>query len=78
MYGFPTKVYALTSCNFNINTFAFIEKMTNTFGTFMVNMVCFEDTQNINSNSKNKLKFNVELINFPKDFIKDNSVFNIN
>lgn len=77
-YGFPTKVYSLTSCNFNINTYTYIEKMTNALGTFMVNMVCFEDTQNNKTDSKNQLKFAVELVNFPKNFIKDNSVFVIN
>ena len=77
-YGYPTKVYSITSCNFNVQTYAYIEKMTNALGTFMVNTVCFEDTQNNKSKPKNKLKFNVELINFPKDFIKDNSVFDIN
>jgi hypothetical protein len=77
-YGYPTKVFTLTSCNFNVKTYAHIEKMTNNLGTFMVNMVCFEDTQNSKSNPKNQLKFTVELINFPKDFIKDNSVFDIN
>jgi len=77
-YGYPTKVYAITSCNFNVQTYAYIEKMTNTLGTFMVNMVCFEDTQNNKANPKNQLKFTVELINFPKDFVKDNSIFDVN
>ena len=76
-YGFPTTVYALTSCNFNVQTYAYIEKMTNALGTFMVNMVCFEDTQNNKSNPKNQLKFVVELINFPNNFIKNNSIFDI-
>ena len=77
-YGYPTKVYSISSCNFNIQTYAYIEKMTNALGTFMVNMVCFEDTQNNKANPKNQLKFTVELISFPKDFIKDNSVFDVN
>jgi hypothetical protein len=77
-YGYPTKVYAITSCNFNVQTYAYIEKMTNALGTFMVNMVCFEDTQNNKANPKNQLKFTVELINFPKDFVKDNSIFDVN
>ena len=77
-YGYPTKIFALTSCNFNVQTFAYIEKMTNRLGTFMVNMVCFEDTQNNKANPKNQLKFTVELVNFPTNFIKDNSVFEIN
>jgi hypothetical protein len=77
-YGYPTKVYALTSCNFNVQTYTYIEKMTNALGTFMVNMVCFEDTQNDKANPKNQLKFTVELVNFPTNFVKDNSVFDIN
>ena len=77
-YGYPTKIYALTSCNFNVQTYAYIEKMSNSLGTFMVNMICFEDTQNNNANPKNQLKFTVELLNFPDNFIKDNSVFEIN
>lgn len=52
--------------------------MTNRLGTFMVNMVCFEDTQNNKANPKNQLKFIVELVNFSTNFIKDNSVFEIN
>jgi hypothetical protein len=77
-YGYPTKVSALTFCNFNVSTYSYIEKITNTFGTFMINMVCFEDTQNTKANSQNQLKFTVELINFPSNFVKDNSVFEIN
>jgi len=77
-YGYPTKIYAFTSCNFNVQTYAYIEKMTNRLGTFMVNMVCFEDTQNNKANPKNQLKFTVELVNFPTNFVKDNSIFEIN
>lgn len=77
-YGYPTEVFALTSCKFNVKTFAFIEKITNVLGTFMINLVCFESTSNNNANPKNQLKFTVELVNFPKNFIKDNSIFDIN
>jgi hypothetical protein len=77
-YGFPTKIYALTYCNYNVNTYEYIEKITNSLGTFLINMVCFEDTQNNNANPKNQLKFTVELINFPTNFIKNNSLFQIN
>jgi hypothetical protein len=76
-YGYPTKNYALTFCNFNVITFSYIEKITNTLGTFLVNMVCFTNVQD-NSSTKNQLKFTVELINFPTNFIKENSVFTIN
>lgn len=78
MYGFPTNVYALTYCNFNIKTYAHIEKTKTPQGTFLLNMVCFEPTSNNKANSKNQLKFVVELVNFPKNFVKDNSIFDIN
>lgn len=76
-YGYPTKVYALTFCNFNVKTYSYIEKITNTLGTFLVNMVCFSDVQDLKAASKNQLKFTVELINFPPNFVKDNSIFTI-
>jgi len=76
-YGFPTKTYALTFCNFNVKTYSHIEKITNTLGTFLINMVCFSDVQNSKSNISNQLKFIVELVNFPPNFIKDNSIFTI-
>jgi hypothetical protein len=76
-YGYPTKVYSLTFCNFNVKTYSYIEKITNTLGTFLVNMVCFSDVQDSNATSKNQLKFVVELINFPPNFVKDNSIFTI-
>lgn len=77
-YGNPTDIYTLTSCNFNVQTFAYIEKITNNIATFLINMVCFEPTQNSKSNSKNQLKFTVELINFPDNFVRNNSIFNVN
>lgn len=77
-YGNPTKIYALTYCNFNVNTFSYIEKMTNTLGTFLVNMVCFMETQDTRASTKNQLNFTIELVSFPPDFVKDNSVFTIN
>ena len=77
-FGHPTKNYALTQCNFNVKTFAFIEKITNNLGEFLVNMVCFTDTTTNNQIQKNQLEFTVELMKFPTSFIKDNSVFDIN
>ena len=77
-YGYPTKIYSLTYCNFNVKTYSYIEKMTNTLGTFLVNMVCFSDVQNTKeSNVSKQLKFIVELISFPSNYIKENSVFTI-
>ena len=76
-YGYPTKVYALTFCNFNIKTYSYIEKITNTLGTFLINMVCFTDVQNAKETSSNQLKFFIELISFPPNFVKDNSIFTI-
>ena len=75
-YGFPNNINTLTYCNFNVKTYAYIEKITNSIGTFLVNLVCF------NSNSINKvdnqLNFTAELIKFPSNFIKNNSIYNIN
>ena len=51
--------------------------MTNTLGTFLVNMVCFADTQDTKLSNKNQLKFTAELVSFPPNFVKDNSVFTI-
>jgi len=76
-YGFPTNVYSLIYCNFNVKTYSYIEKITNTLGTFLVNMVCFSDVKNNKLNKSNQLKFTVELLNFPPNFIKENSVFTI-
>ncbi len=76
-YGYPTMIYALTYCNFNVQTFSYIEKMTNSIGTFLVNLVCFSDSNNPNT-SKNLLKFDVELISFPLNFVKQNSIYDIN
>ena len=57
--------------------YSYIEKITNTLGTFLVNMVCFTDVQNSKETSSNQLKFIVELISFPPNFVKDNSIFTI-
>ena len=76
-YGYPTKIYSLTFCNFNVKTFSYIEKITNTLGTFLVNMVCFSNVLDTTATSKNQLKFTVELVNFPPNFVKDNSIFTI-
>jgi hypothetical protein len=77
-YGYPTKVSSLIYCNFNVQTYSYIEKITNTLGTFLVNMVCFSDVQNTKLTTSNQLKFTVELISFPPNFVKENSVFTIN
>ena len=75
-YGFPTNVYPLISHNYDPkNSFAYIEKVTNSSGSFYVNIVGFADSQ---SYSSNKLSFTVELISFPVNYIKDNSLFVIN
>jgi len=69
----------LTHCNFNVQTYSFIEKITNALGTFLVNVVCISPENNSNpSQSKNKLNFTVELIKFPDNFIKNNSIYDIN
>jgi hypothetical protein len=73
-FGYPTNSYSLTMCNFNVKTFDYIEKITNTLGTFFINLVCFAETSD---KVKNELDFMVELKSFPTDFIKKNSLHNI-
>ena len=41
-------------------------------------MVCFADTQDSKLSTKNQLKFTVELVSFPPNFVKENSIYNIN
>lgn len=77
--GYSGKVQTLTYCNFNVQTYSFIEKITNSLGTFLINLVCIDSPTNQNpSTSKNKLNFTVELIKFPDNFIKNNSIYDIN
>lgn len=73
-FGYPTNSYSLTMCNFNVKTFDYIEKITNSLGTFFINLVCFAETTD---KVKNELDFIVELKSFPPDFIKKNSLHNI-
>ena len=65
-------------CNFNINTFNHIEKTTNSLGTFLINMVCFDDYNGGKLAKNNNMNFTVELQSFPEEFLKKTSIYNIN
>jgi hypothetical protein len=77
-YGFPVNVYSLIFCNFNINTYNHIEKSTNSLGTFLINMVCFDDHRGGSLAKTNNMHFTVELQSFPQEFLKKTSIYNIN
>lgn len=76
-YGYATNIYSLIFCNFNVQTFEYIEKITNTVGTFFVNMVCFDDYNGGKYANSNNLKFSVELKSYPKEYIKKMSIHNV-
>jgi hypothetical protein len=70
-YGSAENYYSLTVCNYNINTFKDIESVNYDNVNFLVNLVC------INSNTDNKLDFDVELSKFPDNFISKTSIYDI-
>jgi len=70
-YGSPENYYSLTVCNYNINTFKDIESVNSDNINFLTNLVC------INSNTNNKLEFDVELSKFPDNFISKTSIYDI-
>lgn len=76
-YGNIEKTYSLISCNFNVNTYAFIEKLTNPLGTFLINMVCFDPDDN-RQLPKNTLNFSVEMSKYPNSYLKDKNIYNLN
>ena len=76
-YGNIEKTYSLISCNFNVNTYAFIEKLTNPLGTFLVNMACFDPDDN-RQLPKNTLNFSVEMSKYPNSYLKDKNIYNLN
>ena len=77
-YGMPINIYTLTSCKFNVQTYAYIEKITNTLGTLLVNVVCFQNINtNANPNTNANLNLNVEMIKMPQDYIKKNTIHKV-
>jgi hypothetical protein len=76
-YGNVEKTYSLISCNFNVNTYAFIEKLTNPLGTFLVNMACFDPDDN-RQLPKNTLNFSVEMSKYPNSYLKEKNIYNLN
>ena len=76
-YGNVDKTYSLIFCNFNVNTYAFIEKLTNPLGTFLVNMVCF-DPDDKRTLPNNTLNFNFEISKYPDSYLKEKNIYNLN
>jgi hypothetical protein len=76
-YGNIDKTYSLVFCNFNINTYAFIEKLTNPLGTFLINMVCF-DPDDKRQLPNNTLNFNFEISKYPDSYLKEKNIYNLN
>jgi hypothetical protein len=76
-YGYENSSYSLISCDYNVNTYKDIEKITSSDISYFVNLVCFDDDSNRKYPTKT-LNFDVELTKFPKDFIINTSIFDIN
>jgi hypothetical protein len=76
-YGNVDKTYSLVFCKFNVDTYAFIEKLTNPLGTFFINMVCF-DSDEKRKLPNNTLNFNFEISKFPEAYIKQKNIYNLN
>jgi hypothetical protein len=76
-YGNIDKTYSLVFCNFNVNTYAFIEKLTNPLGTFLINMVCF-DPDDKRQLPNNTLNFSFEISKYPDSYLKEKNIYNLN
>lgn len=76
-FGFPDQTFSFIYCNFNVVTYSFIEKITNTTGTFLINLLCFDSDQNGSLVKTNKLNFIVELIKLPPEFMKKASIYDL-
>ena len=76
-YGNIDKTYSLIYCNFNVNTYAFIEKLTNPLGTFLINMLCF-DPDDKRQLPNNTLNFNFEISKYPDSYLKEKNIYNLN
>ena len=76
-YGNLDKSFSLVFCNFNIQTFAFIEKISNSIGTFLINLVCFDSDSN-RSLPSNTLNFSVEVSKYSEDYLKNVNVVSLN
>ena len=76
-YGTFDRSFSLIFCNFNVDTYAYIEKLTNPLGTFLINMVCFDsDQKRIFPN--NSLNFNFEISRFPDSYLRERNIKNLN
>jgi hypothetical protein len=77
VYGNIDKTFSLVFCNFNVNTYAFIEKLTNPLGTFLINMVCF-DPDDKRQLPNNTLNFSVEMSKYPDSYLIGQNILNLN
>ena len=75
-FGNIDKSYSLCFCNFNVNTYTFIEKVTNPIGTFLINMVCFDDDTK-REMPNNTLNFGFEVSKYPDSYLKENNIYNL-
>jgi len=73
IYGNVDEVLTLTTCNFDVNTFKYIEKITKDLTTYLINLVCLKK----NPETNNKLNFMVELIEFSKYFSENSNIYNL-
>ncbi len=76
-YGSIDKSYSLIFCNFNVDTYSYIEKLTNPLGTFLINLVCF-DLDNKRRLPNNTLNFKFEISKYPVAYLKDENIYNLN
>ena len=74
IYGNLDDKLVLTSCNYDINTFKYIEKATVTdLGQFFINLVCLDSS----TTKVNNLDFIVELLDYSNEVL-ENSIKEIN
>ncbi|AYV80019.1 MAG: hypothetical protein Gaeavirus5_16 [Gaeavirus sp.] len=75
-YGVVDKTFTLIYCNFNVNTYAFIEQTTNPLGVFLLNMVCF-DADDKRQLPKNNLNFVAQISKYPEAYLKDTNIYDL-
>ncbi len=75
-YGNVDKLYSLVSCNFNVDTYEFIEKTSNSLGTFLLNVLCV-DSDHDRKMPKNNINFNIEFIELPENYLKNKYIFDL-
>ena len=75
LYGNLSDTLMLSSCNYNLTTSEYIEKVTaKNLGKVSINLVCLNSSNSLNSKLNNKLDFTVELIDYPEESIIKSSI----